>query len=62
MIKTRLDARSEDNSQFSILNKDGEVVATITAKSGGRQNFSIDTEEGFSLAKSNGHNSKPVVK
>ena len=50
-LQTRIDVRSATNNSFSIFDENGEVVAVIEAVKGGRQNFTIQTKNGYVMKK-----------
>ena len=50
-LQTRIDVRSATNNSFSIFDESGEVVAVIEAVKGGRQNFTIQTKNGYVMKK-----------
>ncbi|UOT58033.1 hypothetical protein PP651_gp46 [Aeromonas phage ZPAH14] len=57
-LKTRLDARSEGNNRFAIIDSaTGEIVAMVTAVSS-KVEVEIDTAPGLHIEKPSGFSSK----
>jgi hypothetical protein len=56
-LQTRLDGRSTDNSKLTLVNKQGEVLATFTATKN-LCDLAIATVEGLHIEKPNGFSSK----
>jgi len=56
-IITRLDGRSELNKEVSLVDKEGNVIATFTATCS-KVELAIATAQGFHIEKPNGFSSK----
>lgn len=57
MLKTRLDARSDDNKSFELKNEEGEVLATVQLTGSVGVTLKIETKEGLYIEKPSGWNS-----
>ena len=59
-LKTRLDGKSDINNSFEILDKEGDVVAEISAANKSSVQLEIVTPSGSKIRKKNGWESKPA--
>ena len=57
-LKTRLDGRSENNSSFQIIDKEGNDVATLTYLGSNSITLEVRTIDDFHIEKPSGWSSK----
>lgn len=57
-LKTRLDARSENNDKFYLKDADGFILAVVTLTGDKGCTLEIETKEGLHIEKNNGWSSK----